>query len=214
MAAQLSFSVLPYEIVSMIPEDFTYQDIVNLCKTEKSLNRLCQDDNFWSLLLQDRHPHYLRRADLTAREMFRHAETMYLVYLYQNNQLIYSDVSADDDNIIAAILAEDILSYTSRSSSTGGPQYRLLAYYPGGQQLQPHQINALLTLHRVSGRGLKPAQQLVNKGNDVYTFQMTRPDDVTTVRRVMNVSPETLQTMTLILTTALGPVQVRQVNAT
>ncbi len=212
MATQ-SFGVLPFDIRKMIPQDFTYQEILNLCKTEKALAQVCRDDSFWALLLADRHPQYLPQAGLSAREMFRHAETMYIVYLYMNNNIIYTDESLDDDNLIAAVLAQEILSYVERMSHTRSKRNFVLdAYYPGGKKLAPHQIQAISKLHLVRTRGIALAVKLVEEGNDVYTISGVRPDGVSTLRRVMNVSMQTLQTLVSILSLVLSNVTVSKLE--
>lgn len=212
MAAQ-SFGALPYDIRKLIPEYFNYQDILNLCKTEKALARICRDDGFWELLLRERHPYYLPQAGMSFREMFRHAETMYVVYLYMDNELIYDNDSRDDDNLIAAVLAQEILTYVERISRTSPKAvYKLDAYYPGGKQLAPHQIQAISKLHLVRTRGIALAVKLVEEGNDVYTIQGLRPDGVSSLRRVMNVSMPTLQTLVSILSIVMSNVTVSKME--
>ena len=134
-------NLVPNPILKKIVGYLSYEDIVNLCQTDPSLNSLCQDDTFWQELLNYRYPYY---PIPSYRQLFRRAASQYAIFLYRNDQEYFRKFDDDYNWVIVTFLSSEILSKADPSN-----KYTWEIYTPLGYLLGYEQVKEILDEHPV-----------------------------------------------------------------
>ncbi|SOB74411.1 hypothetical protein BQ9231_00528 [Cedratvirus lausannensis] len=71
---------LPLEMREVVASSLPYEDILALCRTDRTWRQVCQDENFWRNLLQSRFPNADLKEDLSWEENYALLE----VYMHRN----------------------------------------------------------------------------------------------------------------------------------
>ena len=67
---------LPSRLVTAIALDLSYEDIMNLCRTQRKMAKLCRSDQFWRLLLARDYPEIAMQPEPLASVQYQHLRTI------------------------------------------------------------------------------------------------------------------------------------------
>lgn len=99
---------LPSELITAIYSYLDYKDILKLCQTNKQLNNLCEDPEFWKNLIYARFPESKIPENIHPREyfhsIFKFNVTINMIAIYTSSQSYQIEYKNIDRNELSCIL--------------------------------------------------------------------------------------------------------------
>jgi hypothetical protein len=90
---------LPLEMREVVASSLSYPDIISLCRSDRAWNRICQDENFWRTLVEQRFPTAQVDENLTWRENYDKLERFMRRTFYITVTLCYSRPVPFQENV-------------------------------------------------------------------------------------------------------------------
>lgn len=104
---------LPKDILNIIAGNLSYDDIIQLCQTNKRFADRCRQDDFWETLLLVRYGDYIHPEDVSPREMFYNYEMMTNVFITDPKQGGYIYLTLNDDDVLISCVIGFLLEAVS-----------------------------------------------------------------------------------------------------